>query len=142
MFGTARVRACQSQALLVDAGRQAAQEFRQVIDDYHGVNEPLRELAAESHSGLGFLSLPSIGAPDAEVRYRAALAEYESATALTRRDNRKAFFASMSAFILGRLQEFDRAADVYAEAALLDPVSAEQQQWQQKAEALRQHRQP
>lgn len=141
-FGAARVHACQSQALVVDAAPQAAQEFRQVIDDYHGVNEPLRELAAESHAGLGFLALPPANAADAGAGYRAALSEYEVASTLTHRNERKAFFASMRGFVLGRLQEFDRAADAYTEAIRLDPVAAGEQQWEPRRQALVERRQP
>lgn len=138
IFGRARVYACLTQAVVADHTAEAEDGFRRVLAAYRETGEPLRELAAESHAGLGFLALPDASATDRPSRYRTALGEYQQALDLTRRNDRKAFFASMTGFVYGRLSERDKADAAYRDAIRLGTDPEARQQWENTRVALRQ----
>jgi tetratricopeptide (TPR) repeat protein len=136
-FGEARVQLCMSQALVGDHWQAAERGFRQVLDEFATGNERVRQMAAESHAGLGFLELPSASDADKVERYRKSAAEYEKAADLTRLDDRKAFFSSMLGFVYGQLGEPARADAAYEQAIRLAPDPATRGQYEIARQELR-----
>jgi tetratricopeptide (TPR) repeat protein len=102
-FGLARVFVCLSQGIVEDRWGDAEREFRAVIAEFDRGNERVKELAAESYAGLGFVYLPMQGDTDAREKYQKALASYIRAIELTEREDRRDVFRDQARFICGRL---------------------------------------
>ncbi len=121
-YGEGRAYLCLSQALAADHWADAERSLRQVVDAFDKGNPRVRTMAAESHAGIGFLSLPAAGDAYPVDRLHSAFDEYEKAIALfPQRDpeHRKAFFWSMLGFIYSRLGNTPKAQDAYAHAISL-----------------------
>jgi tetratricopeptide (TPR) repeat protein len=126
-FGLGRSLWCLSRSGLADHWDEAEDHYMNVIDEYESGNDRIRELAAESHAGLGLLlyTREAGSGADAEAACRAAIASYETAIDITNRRERRGVFTGIVAEIQGRLGDLDAAVASYERAATLDPGRAD-----------------
>jgi tetratricopeptide (TPR) repeat protein len=120
-FGVGRVYLCRSQALIANEWDKAEQAFTGVIQAYEGGNQRVQNLAAEAHAHLGICYSPPADDPNADAKWRRAVAEYQKAIALSMHDDQKADYNSKLGFIYGRLHDYDKADKAYQAAIQLDP---------------------
>jgi len=135
-FAEARVHLCLSQALVGPYWADSERGFLAVIEEFRNDNTRIREFAADSYSGLGFVHLPAEGDPDAPDRFRRAAADYQSAFETSLDVDRKAFYASMRGFIFGRLGDPAAADEAYGLAVSLARDPAARATYEQARQAL------
>jgi tetratricopeptide (TPR) repeat protein len=131
-LGRARVHWCLSQAGAGDYLPQAEQEFQQVVDEFRRGNQRVRQLAAESYGGLGFVHLERAGADG----HRQAADAFQNAADLTLDPDRKAFYASMRGLSFSRLGDTKQAAQAYDEAIRLARNPDDRAEYQRARAAL------
>jgi tetratricopeptide (TPR) repeat protein len=125
-FGLGRAYACISHAELADRWAEAEASFRSVVDAYRGGNTRVKQLAAESHAGLGLVHLPSPREPNARPKYLRAAEDYQTAISLADDPIRQAVFHASLGHIRGRLGDLPGSRDAYTTAARLDPGHREE----------------
>ncbi len=135
-FGAGRVHLCLTQALVGDFAGPAEAEFKQVIDEFERGNRRLRELAAESHAGLGLVHWPPADDPDSSRRLEQVAADYQRALDVTAIDSRKALFHSLRGAVFGRLGDGARAGDEYRQAVALEPDPTTREGYEKALQAL------
>ena len=95
-----------------------------MIADYDAGNASAKDIAAEAHSNLGFVYLPTRCDPDRDARYRRAAAEYQKAIDLSVfHPTRQGYYYQMLGFIQTRLGALDAARSAYRSAAGVDPTN-------------------
>jgi tetratricopeptide (TPR) repeat protein len=119
-FGAGRVRACLDLAGDATQAAEAESNLETVIHAYESGNARVRDLAAEAHFTLGYISLPFRGAPDAAQAYQRAESEFRQAISVSQNPVRRAYFASDLAFVHARLGQYDQAEQDYQNAMQLD----------------------
>lgn len=118
-FYVGRVYQCLSRAGK-DHRADAEQEFMKVIDEFHTRgNERVRDLAAQSHGGLGYIysiHLKEDQPADVTAKYRAALIEYQQAIAVSGRAEWQAYWYVSLTYVHLQLKECMMASTALATA--------------------------
>ncbi|MEN9937867.1 MAG: hypothetical protein RLZZ387_4446 [Chloroflexota bacterium] len=126
-YGIGRTYVCMSQAGIESRWNEASLELQRAIGGYDAADdqmkERLRDVAAEAHSLLGVVYLPSAADPPdvAERKLRVAGGEYCAALSLSRYAQRHGYYHSALGYIYRRLGDYEKADAAYLKAAENDP---------------------
>jgi tetratricopeptide (TPR) repeat protein len=121
-FGLGRTALCLSQARRADRWQEARAHFEYVIDDFGG-NPRIKQLAAESHGGLGFVYLGQTTGDRHEALRRAA-DSFTTAAGLSRSASRRSVFLGNAAAAQADLGDAVTACTTYTKAIEADASRA------------------
>jgi tetratricopeptide (TPR) repeat protein len=142
-FGYGQVYLCLSLAQKEDDWALAESQFRSVVADYEAGNTRVKDLAAEAHSLIGYITMLRSSPTDVQAQtasFTTALAEYQRAIDLSVRPDRQAFFNRMQGYLHCRLADWDQASQAYDRAVGLESDATTQASYQELRRQLQNER--